>query len=150
MTPPTPAAAPALTWTKPLKKCPACGAGPDSGLQSDDFQYFDCGLVVYLLKDEFYKANNCRNAFAASVAQRQRADALVEQVERLKDLLNKFSTLPNDISYAMGLAPESNKLDRAYAEGWNDLRIKIGREMLELLYSALAAAPPARDAQDGG
>ena len=48
-----------------------------------------------------------------------------------RELLYQFNDLPNDIRYQMGTTFGSTKLDEAYAQGWNDLRVKIGREMLE-------------------
>jgi hypothetical protein len=77
----------------------------------------------------------------ATVVMASDFEAATERADKLEELLHKFLDLPNDIRFQMGTTFGSTKRDEAYAEGWNDLRVKIGREMLERFDAALAAAP---------
>jgi hypothetical protein len=71
------------------------------------------------------------------------------RAEMLEELLHQFSKMPNDIRYQMGTTFGSTPRDEAYAKGWNDLRVKIGREMLERLDATLADATDAPAAAGG-
>jgi len=78
MMPPTPAAAPALTWPEPPKLCPVCcGALPyPDDRQGHLRKRYRCGQLLWLIGKQWELAvdESCREASHLAVAQRQRAD----------------------------------------------------------------------------
>jgi hypothetical protein len=49
--------------------------------------------------------------------------------------------LPNELRFQMGTTFGSTRQDRAYADGWNDLRVALGKALSENADAALATAP---------
>jgi hypothetical protein len=67
---------------------------------------------------------------------KQAADA---RVAALEAALWRCVELPNELRYQMGTTIGSTRRDEAYAEGWNDLRTALGREISELVDRTLNA-----------
>jgi hypothetical protein len=61
--------------------------------------------------------------------------------DTLREAVWRTVELPNELRFQMGTTFGSTRQDRAYADGWNDLRVALGKALSENADAALATAP---------